>query len=386
MPSIPYTFRRPSGIYVLRRKILFADGTSRPITYSLGTSKWCEARFRAAAACAALERFMRAMEQEPIFWGGTRSASETSALARVAIDVELGFAVKDHLLGFSAQTRRANLVYADFYRMAAENKGYVDLTVEQEARLRGLGRDDSHLSALRSLVRHHKNTQLLAENGLRLRLERLGYRFNALTAEQDRALLLGLMAEAQRRASFFHDPRVQASGSPFTYLLESGHALDEEDEDGSPGESAAPATHDSMVSSTDPPAPQHPQAPQSVDAAGASAGPLLSEVIDQVVSDIVSRGHWSDGKDGTGADARRLLRQFVWIVGDKDVRLYKQQDAAAFAREMMNLPKSVRFGSVAHIPYKDAKRRFPKLTAANKRNPVTMNKDLAYLSRFHSGM
>jgi integrase len=380
MGAIQYTYRRKSGIYVVRRKICFLGQKPQPISLTLGTRILAHARIRAAAACATLDRVVATMNRNIVLYGGSRSASELAKIARCAAEAQLGFAIRDHSHGRDAEAELAARVHADFYLLAAAGGGIASLSPEMLEQLRTKGRCDRHLYWLQLLIRHNQGCQPLSNAHLAAHLESFGLSFNPASADHDREIVLTGWAKGQELAASFNDPLVQAQPWPLEYLLASTQA----------DNAHAPAVAHSQPVSTAGISTVH-CAP--ADGAGGVTSapanetqPLLSEVIDEVVDHIVASGKWSGGATGTGQDGRRLLKQFVWMVGDKPVDRVGQRDVSRFVNLMLKMPKSIRAQSLWHEPFGVAQKKFPKLVRANTRSGVTINKDLAYLSTFATAM
>ena len=171
------------------------------------------------------------------------------------------------------------------------------------------------------------------------------------------------MRDGQLRATRFNDPEVVASGDPLGYLVENGGAL--------MARTGRPATSEAAVA----------EVPKPRDVA--SALPMLSALIDGIVDDLIAKDARSKG---VGEDGRRLVKQFVWMVGDKPCLNYRQTHVSAFVRELWKMPKTVRVQAVWDQPYSKVKERFGPVTAANKRSKKTVNKDLTYLASFAKQM
>lgn len=379
MGAIPYTYRRRSGIYALRRKIRFLSDKPHPITLSLWTKELSEARFRAAAACAALDRVVAMIRHDIILNGGARSASVLAEIARKATDAQLGLAIQEQLHGPNPEAEEAARVFGDYYLLAARHNGAAVLDDPTRESLRAQGRSERHMHKLELLVRHNAGTNALSDVQLSLQCEQLGLSFNKRYADDDRRTMLTAWADAQFRAAIFNTPLVQSQSSPIEFLLnapreeiERARSMPPKSDLQEAGESQ-PSVQSVRDTDHGAPAPQKPT-------------PLLSEVIDEVVDGIVSQGHWKDGPGSTAEDALRLVKQFCWIVGDFPVDDYGQRHLAAFDRAMQAMPKTVRVQKIWHEPYEVAKKKFPPLTAANTRKAVTFNKDLAYLSTFAARM
>lgn len=152
MARIPYCYQRPGGTYALRKRVRYPSGETAHVTWSLGTKEPFQARTRAAAACAALDWAVTIVNRTLILNGGARSASETSRLIRAACDLKLGLAVADHRLGRDPDAEAANLVFGDFYALAARGDGEARLETADEERLRRQGRTDRQISPLRGMV------------------------------------------------------------------------------------------------------------------------------------------------------------------------------------------------------------------------------------------
>ena len=369
MGSIPYTYRRSGGTYALRKRVRFAKTSSLHITLSLGTKSMSQARIRAAAACAALDRVVAVINKVFVPYGGARPASELADLARRALDAQLGFAVQEQLAGPDPDTDEAARVFGDFFALAARRDVRVVLDDGERARLLAQGRSAEHLQKLARLVAHNANSQVLSDQHLDLQLGALAIAARPGQEESDRRVVLSAWADAQHRAALYHTPTVQAQAHPIKYLLDGAHIHAH-----STAERSACAN--SAEPSVDQPAPASTQA---------SAAPLLSSVIAEVVAGVVREGSWKDGPGSTAEDAERLLNQFCWMVGDLPVDQYTQRHLATFSREMMAMPKSIRVKTVWAKPFEEVKKSF-KLTAENTRNGRTMNKDLSYLSTFAERM
>lgn len=305
-----------------------------------------------------------------ILKGTTRPASELADLARRALDAQLGFALQDQLTGPDPDAEAASIVFGDFFALAARQGGTVTLDDAELARLTAEGRSEQQLRNLHNLVRHNRGSQPLSDRHLELRLAELGFAFDPAHAASDRRVMLTAWADAQYLSTRFNSADVQAQPSPIDYLLKNPKQVP-------PTKAKEPSVKQTVNVDTASSAlahPAHPKPPAD------RPVPLLSEVIDDIVASIVLTGNWKDGPGSTAEDARRLLKQFVWIVGDLPVDQYTQRHVAKFFDEMMVMPKTVRVQAIWHIPYAEAAKAFPKLTAANTRHARTMNKDLAYLS------
>lgn len=214
MGKIPHTYRRPGGTYALRKRIHFPKAKPAHITWSLGTKDPSLARIRAAAACAALDWAVAIVGYHITLNGGARSATETSKLVRAALDLKLGFTLRDHVLGPDSDAEAANLMFGDYYDLASRYDGRPVLDTAEGERLRGQGRTEAHIAALRRLIQHGDRYHVLSDRHLQLQLETMGFAYDPYTAAADRHAVLTGWREAQYRARHFHDGVVQASGDP----------------------------------------------------------------------------------------------------------------------------------------------------------------------------
>lgn len=371
MIKIPYTYRRSGGRYQYRRKLYLPKFGLLHITWSLRTSHWPVARLRAAAATAALDRVMQMIKYNGAI--KVRSASEVKDLINGVIDLTLGIATQGYFdpATSNEQVDAACLVNADFHDLAARHGGIAGMDEADEARLRSDGRDSDHLGHLRRLIRSSGSGSVISDATLQTRLEHIGVRPIAETSAQDRLLMHGAISEGQRRAAFFNDPRVTSSGDPLHYLLTQGGTLT------APRQSVAGAPAAKGAPSRAPTGTVTPTEQRPVGSA------LLSSLIDPIIADIVRAGNWTQG---VGDDASRLMKQFVWMVGDKPCLEYSQLDLAKFRNALWAMPKTVRVQSIWHLPYNEAIKQFPKLTDVNKRANKTLNKDLSYMSTFAKEM
>ncbi len=315
------------------------------------------------------------VEQSLSLNGGARSASETSALVRAAFDAHLGFATKDQLYAADPEETRANLVMRDYFSLAARNGGFAVLSAEDEGELIRLGRDERHMKALKGYIAHNQAHPAMSDRHLALQLESFGIPFDQSTAAQDRRNVLEAFSKAQDVAAHLHDPDVQAVRAPLEYLMEFGscsaNALGAlivlPDKSGLPATVALGAAADGHVLAEVEPM---------------VSGPMLSTVVDQVVDSIIRVGKWKAGKGGTAEDARRVIKQFVWIVGDRPVEQYIQRDCAKLAAELSLTPKGLQVQSLWHQPYTTVKASFPIGKGFKGRSSDTINKELCYFSTF----
>ncbi len=378
MPAIPYTRRRKSGTYVFVCRSGLLEMGNLPINWSLWTKNPSVARIRAAAARAALPRVINMVQHTLSLNGGARSASQTSALVRAALDAHLGFATKDQFYAPDPDEARANLVMHDYFKKAAQYDGIASMSADDEAELVALGRDDRHMQALKGYIAHNHAHSAMSERHLALQLDAFGIPFSSATIARDRRIVLEAFAKAQALATRLHEPMVQASPAPLEFLLSLADpsvkpAIDTVVD--------ASATASPLIAASD---------VRSVTTASAatvfSDAPLLSSVIESVVSAIVRIGKWSNGRGGTAHDARRVIKQFIWTVGDRPVDQYTQKDCAKFAAELGLMPVGLRIQTLWHKPYTEVKATFPKGKAFKPRNARTINKELCYFSTFADHM
>ncbi|PVE54373.1 MULTISPECIES: hypothetical protein [Bacteria] len=301
-----------------------------------------------------------------------RSASEVKDVINGVIDLTLGIATQGYFdpRTSSEQVDTACLVNADFHDLAARHGGIAVLDEAEETRLRDDGRDSAHIDHLRRLVRSAGGGLVISDANLRIRLDHIGVRPLVETTAQDRLLMHRAISEGQRRAAFFNDPRAAGHGDPLGFLLTQGGSL------------TAPSQ--STPSKPDGRSPTQKSATVAAPIQqNLALSPLLSSLIDPIINNIVRAGNWTEG---VGDDARRLMKQFVWTIGDKPCLEYSQADVASFRDALWTMPKTVRVKSIWHTPYDEAVRTFPKLTDANKRANKTLNKDLSYMSTFTKEM
>lgn len=280
--------------------------------------------------------------------GGARSASVLAEIARKATDAQLGLAIQEQLHGPNPEAEEAARVFGDYYLLAARHNGAAVLDDPTRESLRAQGRSERHMHKLELLVRHNAGTNSLSDAHLALQCEQLGLSFDKRYADDDRRTMLTAWADAQFRAATFNTPLVQSQPEPIAFLLNApreaiARARSEppKAERQDAGVSQQPAR--SVAADHPDPAPKKPT-------------PILSELIDDVVAGIVCQGHWKDGPGSTAEDGKRLVKQFVWMVGDLPAEDYGQQHLSHFCREMMSMPKTVRVQTFWHEPYEAAKK------------------------------
>ncbi len=364
MTKIPYTYRRKHGCYRYRRAVCLPKFGKFHITCSLGTSIASLARVRAAAVTAALDRVV-AMLHYHSFQIGVRSASEANLLLKQVTDFTIGIATQGYFdpVVSPELVSASCLVNADLHDLAARHEGCAILDKADEIRLRDQGRDDVHMRRLRQLISAEGDGLLLSDMSLQQRLEHLGIAGRPGALKQDRLLMHRGIRDGQLRATRFNDPEVVASGDPLGYLVELGGALIARgDQPTTPGIEVADA---------------------EVASSAVSASPMLGTLIDGIVNDLIAKDAWSEG---VGEDGRRLVKQFVWMVGDMPCLDYRQMHVSEFVRELWQIPKTVRVQSVWDRPYSSVRKSLGLVTAHNRRSKKTLNKDLAYLASFTNQM
>lgn len=368
MFQIPYTYRRSNGRYQYRRKVDLTEWGVHLITWSLRTSTWSVARIRAAAVTAALDRVVYLMRYSD-FSIGVRAASQANLFLKRVADFAMGTATQGY---FDPSTdpdlvTASCLIHADLHDLAARHAGVAVLDAEEEMRLREMGRDDLHMARLRQLVAMEGEGLLISDISLVQRMRYLDIPLLEGGLQQDRLLMHRGIREGQLRAMHFNDPVVRASGDELAYLMEHGGAL--------------VAREGVVRSSAVRPAAHTPEPAE--EKAGDGAAPMLGTLIDGIVDDRIAQKDWSKN---VGEDARRLLKQFVWMIGDRPCTSYNQTDVNMFKREMLDMPKTIRVQSVWAKPYAQVKKGFAKITDANRRSDKTLNKDLTYLASFAKQM
>jgi len=317
---------------------------------------------------------MQSMKHEAFI--GVRSASDVKDVLDGIIDLTLGIATQGYFdpATPTQDVQAACLVNADFHDLAARHGGVAMLDESDEARLKAQGRDDGHLDHLRRLIRSTGGDLVFSDANVRARLEHLGARHLPNAVGQDRLLMHRAVSEGQRRATFFNDPRVVDSGDRLSYLMTHGGALVEHACAGE-SDSVGPLTRNTR--------PQSEQRQETSASSSPPSSPLLSGLVDGIVANIVQLGGWTPG---VGDDARRVLKQFIWMVGDKPCLEYTQLNLSEYRDRLLKMPKSVRVQSVWHEPYDQASGNFPERTTANTRSNKTINKDLSYISTFAKEM
>jgi integrase len=378
MPAIQYTRRRKSGTYVFVCRSGLAEMGNLPISWSLWTKNPSVARIRAAAARAALPRVINMVQHTLSLNGGARSASQTSALIRAALDAHLGFATKDQLYAPDPDEARANLIMHDYFKLAAQYGGIARMSADDEAKLVTLGRDKAHMQKLKRYITYNHAHSAMSERHLALQLEAFNIPFNTATVSHDRRAVLEAFANAQALAPRLHDPVVQASPAPLEFLLSLADPF---------AKTVIPA----VVTASTAVSPLIAASDSISETTGSLATitsevPMLSEVIEDVVNAIVRIGKWSTGRGGTSKDALRVIKQFGWTVGDRPINAYTQKDCAKFAEELSLMPIGLKIQKLWHRPYKEVKGDFPTGSAFNPRNPLTINKELSYFSTFADHM
>lgn len=107
----------------------------------------------------------------------------------------------------------------------------------------------------------------------------------------------------------------------------------------------------------------------------------FSEMIEQVVDELIADGTWSVSCD----QQRRIARSFAWITGDKPLGAYTHLDVNVFKEGLRRLPRTFRFGSptkgAMSRPFAEVAAELPLVQPAERRENKTINRDLSFMSK-----
>jgi Phage integrase family len=105
----------------------------------------------------------------------------------------------------------------------------------------------------------------------------------------------------------------------------------------------------------------------------------FSQQIDRIVAAQLAADNWASDE----AQARRVLRSFAWITGDKETHSYRPSDITHFVKVISSLPTSFRWAGRfdANAPaFADICHTLPVASDDNRRSNRTINRDLTILS------
>jgi hypothetical protein len=191
------------------------------------------------------------------------------------------------------------------------------------------------------------------------------------TIHEARASLLRGMIEAQRRATLFYHPPMQARGDAVAGLLDDNLVLEAR-------RAQLPSVTNVSTHAVSESTPAPPPAEGNPFFARVTSV-RFSNQMDKLHDDLFDDRGWQpdDGK------TRHMLEAFAWLTGDKAMSDYKPSDIDVYVRRMALIPAKFRWGHLHKSgpmaePFDLS--AFPKPKASERRSDRTINSHLSKLA------
>lgn len=358
MSRIPHT-RRTDGRYVFQRRVHYRNIISKIIPMALGTADPKVARARASILSARFTT-VKVTVENMLESGPALTGEQIEGIFRRALEEELSALLNDAYANapwsdsvpdVAASIAQACRLLRRPNRPASPKSSRRDVPPEPW--------ENAHLDGADFYA-----AQILANLGdeqVAAILEAMGVPVHAAIIEPARTHIIrgmGKGADLAQRA--FEDDAMDAADPVAALMTDIGPARE--------------------VRRTEPVV--VPNVPPAVDSQFQvyDARPF-SAVIDDVLADLKADGIWK----GDLRQQRKILMAFAWITGDKPLGAYTHLDVAAFKKGIQQLPaRGFYFGSFSKgamsRPFAEVVAELPPMTAANRRNHKTVNRDLSTMA------
>ncbi|MFL0418121.1 hypothetical protein ACH0CP_15870 [Sphingomonas sp. 179-I 2A4 NHS] len=365
MSRIPYAVRI-DGRYAFRRRIHFRNFISKPITLALRTSDPRQAR-RLAAILAA--RFVRVKVDIDMMLedGRALTGTEIEAIFRQKLEEELSFYVHSAYENapWSSSVPEVAAQEAQAYRILRLPDRNLGMTEADRARLieQGLGHE---IPMIEDYIR--QAVEALNDEDVSRRLASIGAPAHSQNIAAARAHLMRASAAACSRIARVFDEDTLEAPNPVRALISDLGDMSPEAK-----ELLGRASHTPLPGVT---AAQQPESyffeyePRR-----------FSEIIDEVIAELTTDGTWKRKPD----QQRRVMETFAWITGDRPLGSYNHKDPQMFKRGIQMIPaRGFRFGSLREgnmsRPFAEVVAELPPLTPDQRRDNVTVNRDLSFMT------
>lgn len=393
MASIPHTYIQ-AGRYYFRRRARLTESLHAHVTMALGTREPALARHRAASLSV---RFTELAGRVAMFI--ERGDRLTQAMIDEIFDTELRTCLDDLLLGFHAAddpqaVAGAYRTAAAAFRLAQRPAAAREIGEEERQRLLSQGFDINSIEGVAAdLDRYahpdHVTTALIEEWIAAFGMLPSRASYGAIAAVITRA-----HGRAHELASRYLDPDIQDAIDPGAALT-----MRARDESFRPtGLAGALPTAIPVQPAAAPLAAAVPPAVTTADPVSAPSANnrflvhstrRFSEIIEEVAAAMKAEKRWT----GDISQQMRVMRSFAWITGDKALGDYTHLDVGEFKKALQLLPKGFQWQEHFDQPYEKVARMVSvekaayeratdrsKMKAFVPRQPVTINRDLSYMS------
>lgn len=361
---------RKGARYHFRRRLPSAGSDNGALTLSLHTSDPDEAR-RLARRLAVRWDEIAMLEGQKIN-RGYLTVAEQMAIFRAGLEEELAIAVSD--LAAPRKLQSSDLGFGELFIAAYQAILLVpadaDHVPAQVVDTVANGWSQKDRAALEALLDVFVRPDEIKETRIVGALQHVGAPVCENTIHEARASLLRGMIEAQRRASLFHHPLMQARGDAVAGLLDDNLVF--EARRSQLPNIAYPSNH---------------TVGEQTHTLPVSEGNLFfarvtkvrfSEQVDQLHDNLFADRGWQpdDGK------TKHMLEAFAWLTGDKAMSDYEPSDIDTYVRRMALIPASFRWGQLHRSgpmaePFDLS--AFPKPKASDRRSDRTINSHLSKL-------
>lgn len=375
MPKIPFTVRR-SGRYYFRRRARWQNICDFTAIVPLRTCDAAEARWRASALASHFEGLKRAVNMQ-IKLGAIVPAEDLAEL----FEGELHAKLEELLASFYASDDPDALAHlykthAAAFDIAQRPGLKRELSDRDRDRLQSMGLDEADIEWVAcDLDRFcHRNT--IDEREAANVAEGFGLEPSDAAINMIRSKWLAADAEAYRLASYFLEDDIQDTtdpikalmakrrkdGQPFLYPDDADDSLRARSES-----AAAKGIADEKAAIAD-------RAQEDCPFLIYDPRPF-SEIIEPTIAELKGQGRWNSCLD----QARRALKTFAWITGDKPLGDYNHLDVNAYKQGLLRLHRDFKFKANWHRPFDEvvAECVVPK---GKERTRTTLNRDLSYMS------
>lgn len=391
MATIPHTYIQ-SGRYYFRRRARLTESLHAHVTLALGTREPALARHRAASLSV---RFTELTGRVAMFI--ERGDRLTQAMIDEIFDAELRTCLDDLLLGFHAAddpqaVANAYRTAAAAFRLAQRPAAVRDIGIAEHERLLSQGFDDITVEGVAADLDRYAHPDHVADAMIEEWIAALGMLPSRASYKAVAAVITRAHGRAHELASRYLDPEIQDSIDPTAALTQ--RARDE---------SFRPAGLAGAL-----PATGSPRAGANLSTVPAAVAPVaaavtvttnsrflvhstrrFSEVIDEVAAAMKAEKRWT----GDISQQVRVMRSFAWITGDKALGDYTHLDVGEFKKALQLLPKGFQWQDHFNQPYDAVAKKVAAEKAAYERaedksklkpfvprQPVTINRDLSYMS------
>lgn len=391
MATIPHTYIQ-SGRYYFRRRARLTESLHAHVTLALGTREPALARHRAASLSV---RFTELTGRVAMFI--ERGDRLTQAMIDEIFDAELRTCLDDLLLGFHAAddpqaVANAYRTAAAAFRLAQRPAAVRDIGMAEHKRLLSQGFDEITVEGVAADLDRYAHPDHVADAMIEEWIAALGMLPSRASYKAVAAVITRAHGRAHELASRYLDPEIQDSIDPTAALTQRAR-----DESFRPAglAGALPITGSPLAGANPLTVPRAAApAPAAVSVTPNSrflvhSTRRFSGVIEEVAAAMKAEKRWTTDI----SQPMRVMRSFAWITGDKALGDYTHLDVGEFKKALQLLPKGFKWQDHFNQPYEVVAKKVAaeksayeraedksKLKPFVPRQPVTINRDLSYMS------